>query len=108
MIEHLDQQLTTKYDEIISYIHDQTTQIDNVQTLYYEMKDSFAKINESITSINAVLENHKEVITQLCTKCGIELDNDNNDIDEAAEQSSATQAESKDSTNNKVSEDNSN
>jgi hypothetical protein len=73
------------------------------------MKDSVSKINESINAINAVLENHKEVITQLCTKCGIELDNnDNNDIDEAAEQSSATQAESKDSTNNKVSEDNSN
>jgi uncharacterized protein YoxC len=104
MIEHLDQQLTTKYDEIISYIHDQTTQIDNVQTLYYEMKDSFAKINESITelrsnceninaelrsnidSINAVLENHKEVITKLCEKCGIELDNEQSSNSTAADQ----------------------
>jgi peptidoglycan hydrolase CwlO-like protein len=73
MIESNQQSIAAKYDEIISYIHDQTTQIDNIQSLYYEMKDSIAKINESITSINAVLENHKEVITQLCTKCEIEI-----------------------------------
>jgi predicted RND superfamily exporter protein len=98
MTEQNQQSIAAKYDEIISYIHDQTTQIDNIQSLYYEMKDSIAKINESITSINAVLENHKEVITQLCTKCGIELDNeqssnsiadnDNNDIDEVVEDNS--------------------
>jgi heterodisulfide reductase subunit B len=39
------------------------------------MKDSIAKIN-------AVLENHKEVITQLCEKCEIELDNNNANSEE--------------------------
>jgi wobble nucleotide-excising tRNase len=81
MTEQNQQNIAAKYDEIISYIHDQTTQIDNIQTLYYSIQDAIAKINESISNINAVLENHKEVITQLCTKCGIELSEENSEVD---------------------------
>jgi hypothetical protein len=81
MTEQNQQNIAAKYDEIIGYIHEKAEQIDNIQSLYYSIQDSIAKINESITSINTVLENHKEVITQLCTKCGIELSEENSEVD---------------------------
>jgi hypothetical protein len=55
-------------------LHDIQSNVTELQNKITDLTTAVDKINADISSINAVLANHKEVILELCEKCGIEID----------------------------------
>jgi methyl-accepting chemotaxis protein len=69
--------ITDIYENFDNNLHDIQSNVTELQNKFAELQSSLTDLTTAVDNINSVLANHKEVILELCEKCGIEIDASN-------------------------------